>query len=364
MPALQFDLSAAAFAEMIRQGFHPDFPAGCDEQVALIRAARNAPPDPGLADLRELEWSSIDNDSSRDLDQIEVAERVPGGIRVRVGIADVSQSVERDSPLDKHAADQAQTVYTATRIFSMLPIELSTDLTSLDENEDRAALVIEFLVKADGTIEQTKIYRALVRNRAQLAYSKAGAWLEQKASPDPKIAGSAMLQEQLKLQSEAAQALHSQRVSLGALEFNRIEADPVVIDGKVQAIQSAERNRATDLIEDFMIAANETMARTLKAAKRSSIRRVVKSPDRWPRIVELVRQHGTSLPAEPDSSALNAFLQAQRAADPAALSRSLTGDHQTDGAGRVCHGNGRSRWLGRSFWIGGAGLYALDCSQP
>ncbi len=177
-------------------------------------------------------------------------------------------------------------------------------------------MVVEFLVKADGTTEQPKIYRALVRNRAQLAYSKTGAWLEQKGSPDTKIAGSPLLQQQLKLQNEAAQALHSQRVSLGALEFNRIEADPVVIDGKVQAIQSAERNRATDLIEDFMIAANETMARTLKAAKRSSIRRVVKSPERWPRIVELVRQHGTSLPAEPDSSALNAFLQAQRAADP------------------------------------------------
>ena len=192
----------------------------------------------------------------------------------------------------------------------MLPTELSTDLTSLNENEDRAAVVVEFQVNAGGVFEQTKIYRALVRNHAQLAYSKVGPWLEQNAGPSP------ILQQQLKLQDEAAQALHSQRVYLGSLEFDRIEADPVVIDGKVQGIRSAERNRATDLIEDFMIAANETMARTLKEAKRSSIRRVVKAPERWPRIVDLVRQHGTMLPEEPDSSALNVFLQTQRANDP------------------------------------------------
>jgi VacB/RNase II family 3'-5' exoribonuclease len=316
MSGSNFDLSAAAAAEMIREGFHPDFPAGSEEQVAQIRAAENAPPNPSLIDLRALLWSSIDNDTSRDLDQIEVAERVSGGIRVRVGIADVSQSVAKDSPLDRHAAEQAQTVYTASRNFSMLPPELSTDLTSLNENEDRPAVVIEFEVATDGTVGQTKIYRALVRNKAQLAYSKVGAWLERKGGADAKVAASLLLQEQLKLQDEAAQDLHAERVRLGALEFNRVEADPVVVNGKVEAIQAAERNRATDLIEDFMIAANATMARTLKAAKRSCIRRIVKSPERWSRIVDLVKQHGGTLPPEPDSASLNTFLQTARANDP------------------------------------------------
>jgi VacB/RNase II family 3'-5' exoribonuclease len=316
MSSNHFDLSAAAYAEMLRRGFHPDFPPGSDQQVAEIRAQLSAPPDDGLPDLRQLPWSSIDNDTSRDLDQIEVAERVTGGIRVRVGIAEVSLSVSKASPIDKHAADQTQTVYTAVRNFPMLPLELSTGLTSLNENGDRTSVVVEFLVGADGVMAQPAIYRALVRNQAQLAYSKVGPWLEQKASPDPKIAASSALQEQLKLQDEAAQALRSQRWRMGALDFHRVEADPVVIDGKVQVIRATERNRAMDLIEDFMIAANETMARALKGAKRSCIRRVVKSPERWARIVDLAREHGATLPSSPDSAALNVFLQAQRASDP------------------------------------------------
>jgi VacB/RNase II family 3'-5' exoribonuclease len=320
MSARDFDLSAAAETEMIREGFHPGFPAGSDGQVAeirgMIRARLDALPDNTVRDMRGLLWSSIDNDTSRDLDQIEVTERADDAIRVRVGIADVSQAVAKDSPLDRHAAEQTQTVYTAVRNFSMLPTELSTDLTSLNENEDRTSVVIEFQVSADGAVGQPEIYLAVVRNKAQLAYSKVGPWLGQEAGPDTKVADSAALQEQLKLQDEAAQALRAQRVRQGALVFNRIEADPVVFDGQVKAIKSAERNRATDLIEDFMIAANETMARTLKAAKRSCIRRVVKSPERWGRIVDLAARFGAKLPAEPDSGALNIFLQQQRAADP------------------------------------------------
>jgi VacB/RNase II family 3'-5' exoribonuclease len=310
-----FDLVASASAEMIREGFHPQYPDGTDEQVAAIRAAAGSISPDGRPDLRGLLWSSIDNDTSRDLDQIEVAERVDGGIRVRVGIADVSASVLRDTPIDKHAADQTVTVYTAVRNFSMLPTELSTDMTSLNENEDRAADVVEYVVDAQGAVSQTSIYRAIVRNAAQLAYSHVGPWLEGTAGPDAKVAASAYLQAQLKLQDEAAVALRGQRVRNGALEFNRTEADPVVVDGKVQEIKSVEHNRAADLIEEFMIAANESMARTLRAAKRSCIRRIVRSPERWARIVELVGQHGTVLPAEPDSGALNSFLQAQRAAD-------------------------------------------------
>jgi VacB/RNase II family 3'-5' exoribonuclease len=310
-----FDLAASASAEMIREGFHPDFPTGSDEQVAQIRAAQGAPPDAGVRDLRGLVWSSIDNDTSRDLDQIEVAERVDGGIRVMVGIADVSASVAKDSPLDKHAADQTQTVYTAVRNFSMLPTELSTDMTSLNENEDRGADVVEFVVGVDGSVQKTSIYRAIVRNKAQLAYSQVGPWLEGSAGPDAKVAASPELQAQLRLQDEAAVALHAQRVRNGALEFNRSEADPVVVDGKVQSIHSALPNRATELIEELMIATNETMARTLRAAKRSCIRRVVRSPERWARIVELAGRYGTVLPAEPDSGSLNEFLKGRLAVD-------------------------------------------------
>jgi exoribonuclease R len=183
-----FDLVAAASAEMVREGFHTEFPAGSDAQVAAIRAAEGAKPDAAVRDLRGLLWSSIDNDTSRDLDQIEVAERVGDVVRVRVGVADVSASVLKDTPLDRHAAEQTQTVYTAVRNFSMLPTELSTDLTSLNEEQDRAAVVVEFVVDGEGKVQETTIYRAQVRNGAQLAYSHVGPWLEGKAGPDAKVA--------------------------------------------------------------------------------------------------------------------------------------------------------------------------------
>jgi VacB/RNase II family 3'-5' exoribonuclease len=317
MSTHSFDLAASASAEMIREGFQPDFPIGSEQQVEEIRADGHAArTEANVHDLRSLFWSSIDNDTSRDLDQIEVAERVDGGIRVRVGVADVSASVLKNTPIDEHAAEQTQTVYTAVRNFPMLPNELSTDLTSLNENEDRAAMVVEFVVDAQGVVGQTSIYRAAVRNKAQLAYSKIGPWLEGTGAPDAKVAASVDLQAQLKLQDEAAVALRAERVRQGALEFNRVEADPVVIDGQVHEIRTSQHNRATDLIEEFMIAVNGTMARTLREAKRSCIRRVVRSPKRWDRIVELVGRHGTKLPSRPDSGALNAFLQAQRTSDP------------------------------------------------
>jgi exoribonuclease-2 len=316
MSTTTFDLVASASAEMIREGFHPDFPDGTEAQVAEIRASLGASNGEGGAqDLRSLLWSSIDNDTSRDLDQIEVAERVDGGIRVRVGIADVSVAVLKGTVIDRHAADQSQTVYTAVRNFSMLPTELSTDMTSLNENEDRAAHVVEFVVDAQGVVGQTSIYRAVVRNKAQLAYSHVGPWLERTGGPDAKVAASAELQAQLKLQDEAAVAQRAQRVRQGALEFSRAEADPVVVDGKVQSIGTAFHNRATDLIEELMIASNETMAKTLRGARRSCIRRVVRSPERWARIVELVGRYRTTLPATPESGGLNVFLQKQQAVD-------------------------------------------------
>src|SRR5215469_847043 len=311
-----FDLVGAASAEMIREGFQADFPDGTEAQVAEIRASLNGADDKGAQDLRSLLWSSIDNDTSRDLDQIEVAERVDGGIRVRVGIADVSASVAKNTPIDQHAAFQTKTVYTGVRNFPMLPNELSTDMTSLNENVDRAAMVVEFVVDPQGQRSQPSIFEAMVRNKAQLAYSRVGPWLEGQSDPDMKIAGSLDLQAQLKLQDEAAQALREHRVAEGALEFHRIEADPIVVDGEVRSISVAPKNHATELIEDFMIAANETMAETLQAAGRSCIRRIVRTPERWDRIVELVGHYGTQLPAEPDSGALNTFLRKQRQLDP------------------------------------------------
>ncbi|MBV9613469.1 MAG: RNB domain-containing ribonuclease [Acidobacteriaceae bacterium] len=313
MPPSGFDLKASAREEMIHEGFDPDWPPEAQAQAAALQQI-SPQPDHAMRDLRNLLWSSIDNDTSRDLDQIEVAERTPAGVRVLVGIADVDSGVPVDSPIDRHAASQTTTVYTAVRIFSMLPERLSTDLTSLNEDSDRLAVVIEMLIDAGGSITSPQVYRALVRNKAQLTYGAIGPWLQGSAAAPTKV--SADLAAQLKLQDEAAQALRAQRHRLGALNFDRIEAQPVIEDGDIKGIEARRKNRASDLIEDFMIAANQVMAQTLSRAGVSNIRRVVKSPERWPRIVELAARYGTKLPDEPDSAALAAFLEQQRQKDP------------------------------------------------
>jgi exoribonuclease-2 len=310
MSTYHFDLAAAAQAEMLHEGFEPDFPPGTEEQLAAIRKAPLETA--GLKDLRSLLWSSIDNDTSRDLDQIEYAERVHGGIRVLVAVADVDSRVAQGSPIDLHAQNQTVTVYTAVKNFTMLPEELSTNLTSLEPGQDRAAIVTEFVVAESGETSAPHIYRALVRNHAQLTYNKVGAWLEGNGELDV----AAALKSQLRLQDEAAQALREQRHRLGALDFDRLESAPVVSDGRVTSIEAAQRTRSNNLIEDFMVAANGVMAMTLTAAGRSSIRRVVKSPERWPRLVGLAAQFGETLPPEPDSGALNVFLRKRKAADP------------------------------------------------
>jgi VacB/RNase II family 3'-5' exoribonuclease len=310
-----FDLEAAAHREMLSQGFDPEFPPGAGQQLAALKTRPAPQPDPETRDLRHLLWSSIDNDSSRDLDQIEVAERNGAGIRILIGVADVDADVEIGTPIDEHAASQTTTVYTGVETFPMLPEELSTGLTSLNENADRRAIVIELEAGADGSVSARSIYRALVRNRAQLTYNAVGSWLEGSGPAPGKIAADAGLEAQLKLQDEAALALRAQRHRLGALQFDRSEAEPTLSDGHVTGITVRRKNRATDLIENFMIAANEVMARTLKDAGVSAIRRVVRSPERWPRIVELAARYGERLPAEPDSGALNAFLVKRKAAD-------------------------------------------------
>lgn len=313
---MSFDLAVSARDEMIHEGFDPDFSADVREQVTQLQLRPVGETQDDLQDLRALPWSSIDNDTSRDLDQIEVAEEDGEGTRVRIGIADVTAMVERESPIDRHAAQETTSVYTAARTFPMLPEELSTDLTSLNESQDRPAVVIEFVVARDGSIHSPRIYRAWVHNRAQLTYNAVGPWLEGKSVAPAKIANAPEWQAQLKLQDAAARALREQRYRLGALNFARVEAVPVISDGHVEAIVALAKNRASDLIEDFMVAANQAMAETLKNAGVASIRRVVRTPERWPRIVELARSVGETLPEQPDSGALSAFLQKRRAADP------------------------------------------------
>lgn len=302
---------------MLREGFDPDFSPAIQQQLADLERSASAAPQEALPDLRDRLWSSIDNDTSRDLDQIEVAQRLPEGILVSIGIADVDACVRIGSPIDQHAASQTTTVYTPARTFSMLPEALSTNLTSLSPDSDRLAIVVEMLIAADGSISSSKIYRALVRNRSQLTYGGVGPWLEGSAPPPAHIESSPDLQDQLKLQDEAACRLREQRHRLGALSFDRIEAEPIVIDGQVRDIAARKKNRASDLIENFMVAANEAMAQTLSRAGVSSIRRVVKTPERWPRIAELAARYGCKLPAEPDSAALANFLRQQKLTDPA-----------------------------------------------
>ncbi|MEO8372046.1 MAG: RNB domain-containing ribonuclease [Candidatus Solibacter sp.] len=306
------DLAAIARQDMIARGFEPDMPAAARQQAEVARQSA----DGEITDLTGLLWSSIDNDESRDLDQVEWAERATNGIRVLVGIADVDSAVAKDSPIDQYAATETTTVYAGVRNFPMLPERLSTDQTSLNEDEDRVAVVIEFTVAADGSAGAQRIYRARVRNRAQLTYSGVGPWLEGKAAMPAKVSKMPRLAEQLQLQNEAAHLLRAARDRMGALTFDRAELQAIVDDGKVRSVEGRRANTSSRLIEDFMIAANEAMAQTLRAAGVASIRRIVRAPERWPRMVELAARHGETLPPEPDAGALNAFLVRRKKADP------------------------------------------------
>jgi VacB/RNase II family 3'-5' exoribonuclease len=310
------DLQAIAKEVMRQNGFEPDFPAGVEQQLAQLRA--NPPalaPSAQVRDLRNLLWSSIDNDTSRDLDQIEVAERLPSGdVKILVGIADLDAFIPKNSPIDQHAAKETATVYTGIRNFPMLPEELSTGKTSLLENQDRLSVVTEYVVDGSGHVTASNVYRAIVRNQAQLQYNSVGAWLEGTAAAPAKVAASADLQAQLRMQDEVAQRLKSRRYDNGALNLQTDELHPLILNEQVVDMVGQQKNHATELIEDFMIAANGVVARMLE--KVSSLRRIVKQPERWERIVQLAATHGEKLPANPDSKALNDFLIKRKAADP------------------------------------------------
>ena len=311
-----FDLRTAARNTMLERGFEPDFPSAA---MAEMEQLRNNPPQPSTSarDLRHLLWSSIDNDTSRDLDQIEYVEpQANGAFRVLIGIADVDLYVKRGSAIDQHAFRETTTVYTGVENFSMLPEELSTDKTSLLEGQERSVIVTEFIVDAQHCVTVSEIYPATVVNKAQLAYPSVGAWLAGSAEAPPKIAASQDLQTQLRLQDKIAQGLRLERNRHGALNLETIETRPVTHEDKVVGIEDQTKNRATELIEDFMVAANGAVARKLAEKHRSSIRRVVKTPKRWDRIVELARPLGGDLPSTPDSKALNDFLCEQQKKDP------------------------------------------------
>ena len=308
------DLQATAKEIMMQHGFQPDFAPEVTAQLAALKQHPSTPYN-GVRDLRNLLWSSIDNDTSRDLDQIEVAEGdLNGDVKIMVGIADVDSCVARQTPIDQHAARETTTVYTGVRNFPMLPEELSTGATSLLENQDLLSIVIEFVVDSEGNLKSQDVYRALVRNKAQLQYNSVGAWLEGKAAAPAKVAASSDLQAQLKLQDQVAQRLKTQRYQHGALNLQTDETHPLVLNDKVVDLVKQQKNRATELIEDFMVAANGVVARRLESV--SSLRRIVRTPKRWDRIVQLAATKGETLPAQPDSKALNDFLLRRKAADP------------------------------------------------
>jgi exoribonuclease R len=302
---------------MLQNGFEPNFSPAVMREVRSLDDPSDRPLPPGARDLRPLHWSSVDNRESRDLDQIEVAERLANGsIRIRIGVADVGSLVPLGSAADAHAATNTTSVYTGVAVFPMLPERLSTDLTSLNQGEDRLAVVIEFDVARDGALGKASVFNALVHNRAKLTYDAVGLWLEDKGPAPAAIAASSELHDQLRMQDEAAQRLRRARSIAGALDFESVEASPVVVNGKVVDLAVARRNRARDMIEDFMVAANRSVANYLLERGSPSLRRVVREPKRWDRIVALAAEVGEVLPEKPDNVSLSEFLARRRAADP------------------------------------------------
>jgi VacB/RNase II family 3'-5' exoribonuclease len=310
------ELKAIARRSMIQRGLLPDFsPAVRAETDAVARAA--AETDPSIRDLRDLLWCSIDNDDSRDLDQLSVAEPTAAGmVKIRVAVADVDAVVRQGSAIDGHARTNTTSVYTAAEVFPMLPEKLSTDLTSLGEGQARLAIVIEMEVAADGMVTESDVYRAVVLNRAKLAYNSVAAWLDGAAPAPSRLAAVLGLDQQLRTQDAVAQTMKGVRHQHGALSLDTLEARAVFDGEMLTDLQPDERNRARELIEDFMIASNGVTARYLGRKGCPSLRRVLRAPERWERIVELAAARGGRLPPQPSAGALEDFLAARRQADP------------------------------------------------
>lgn len=302
-------LDEIAHQAMIEKGFVPDFPERITHELDAIHAPAKA--HGPIRDMRGLLWISIDNEDSRDLDQLTFAE----ADRIFVAIADVDALVKKGSAIDNRAAHNTTSVYTPTKVFPMLPLKLSTNLTSLNEHTDRCAMVVEVKVDGTGRFELSDIYPALVHNHAKLNYPCVGAWLEQTLckNPFPSMAG---LREQLTLQDKIAQRILEYRNRQGALEFGVVQLHPIIVDGIPVALEEQQRNRAHRLIENYMIAANVASTRYLKDRNLPTIRRVVKTPKRWSRIVTLAKGLGEELPPQPDPKALRQFLLNQQQSAP------------------------------------------------
>jgi len=302
---------------MLEHGLEPDLPAAAAAQLRTITTAA-VEQGGAVRDQRALLWCSIDNDDSRDLDQLSVAEPLAdGAVRILVAIADVDALIARGSPLDAHAAVNTTSVYTAAQVFPMLPEKLSTDLTCLAEGQERLAMVIDMTVAADGSIGAPDIYRAVVLNRAKLAYDSVAAWLDGQAPVPARVAAVAGMERQLRIQDAVAQLLKRVRRAQGSLTLTTLEAQAVHAGMALVDLEPDENNRAKELIEFFMIAANGIVARFLESRGRSSLRRALPEPERWDRIVALARACGESLPAAADARALSAFLLKRQQAAPA-----------------------------------------------
>jgi len=315
----KLDLRGVARKAMIDRDLLPDFgPEVADEMETIARSG--AAIDASLRDMRSLLWASIDNDDSRDLDQLTVAEALAdGAVKIFVAVADVSSLVERGSAIDTHAKTNTTSVYTAAQVFPMLPEQLSTDLTSLGEGVDREAVVIEIVVQLDGGIAGSDVYRATVHNRAKLAYDGVAAWLDGTAAAPAHVASVPGMDEQLRLQDGVAQRLRRRRSDQGALTLETLEARAVFEDGALSDLVPEGRNRAKDLIEDFMIAANGVTARYLDTKRSPSLRRVLRSPERWEKIVTLADSLGERLPPDPSNTALEEFLVKRRDVAPSSF---------------------------------------------
>lgn len=301
---------------MREHGLEPDLSPAALEQLRTIGAAPLAR-GPGIRDLRHLPWCSIDNDDSRDLDQLSVAQpQGGGGVKILVAIADVDAVVQVSAPLDEHARTNTTSVYTAAEVFPMLPERLSTDLSSLAEDQERLSLVVDMTVTAAGAVDASVVYRAVVVNRAKLAYDPVAAWLEGRGPPPARAASVSGMDQQLRIQDGVAQALKRVRREQGALGLTTLEARAIYHGSALTDLRPDEDNRAKELIEYFMIAANTAVAQFLERHRYASLRRVLCAPERWGRIVELARACGGSLPATPDARALSDFLAGRERAAP------------------------------------------------
>lgn len=315
-------LGRLAERAMVERGFLTQPPA----QAVAEAQAHEAPAADEALDLTGLPWTSIDNPESRDLDQIEAVEKTAQGVRLLVGIADVDSYVPTSSAVERFAAHNATSIYTGVRTFPMLPEQLSFNLTSLLPNERRLAVVIETLIARGGEVSAAKIYRAVVQNRAKLDYPSVSAWLEGKAPPPGRLAEAPELKAQVEQHDELARRLAEIRRLSGALDVDTGEPRFVVDDGVVTGLIEHHQDRAGAIIEELMIASNRTVARTLDARGLASIRRIVKQPERWERIVAYAGERGATLPAAPDALELARFVETMRktrAAQFAEISLSL-----------------------------------------